>query len=82
MSRIGIIMSFVSCVLERVWRRRLLTLIARADTPERYVDAPISLQLVGRRYEDEKVIEALEMITEAAGLPFSKAGSSTVASKL
>ncbi|KAK1814151.1 hypothetical protein LTR12_011429 [Friedmanniomyces endolithicus] len=38
--------------------------------PETYVDAPISLQLVGRRYEDEKLIEALEMMSEVAGLPF------------
>ncbi|EMC94858.1 hypothetical protein BAUCODRAFT_74044 [Baudoinia panamericana UAMH 10762] len=37
--------------------------------PETYVDAPISLQLVGRRYEDEKVVEALRMISEIAGLP-------------
>jgi amidase len=59
-----------------------LTFLACADDPERYIDAPISLQLVGRRYEDEKVIEALEMIIEAAGLPFSKTGSDTVASKL
>ncbi|KAK5171848.1 uncharacterized protein LTR77_003484 [Saxophila tyrrhenica] len=39
--------------------------------PKSYTDAPISLQLVGRRYHDEKVIEAYEMIAEAAGLPFS-----------
>ncbi|KAF2160433.1 hypothetical protein M409DRAFT_70401 [Zasmidium cellare ATCC 36951] len=37
--------------------------------PATYADAPISLQLVGRRYEDEKVIEALEMILDVAGLP-------------
>lgn len=37
---------------------------------EGYKDAPISLQLVGRRYEDEKVIQALEIIKEEAGLPF------------
>ncbi|KAJ9627027.1 hypothetical protein H2203_003487 [Taxawa tesnikishii (nom. ined.)] len=37
---------------------------------EKYRDAPIALQLVGRRYEDEKVIEALELITQVAGLPF------------
>ena len=40
------------------------------DDPESYVDAPISLQLVGRRYEDEKVVEALELIMKAADLPF------------
>jgi amidase len=42
------------------------------DDPSRYTDAPISLQLVGRRYEEEKLIEALEMITEVASLPFAK----------
>ncbi len=40
-----------------------------SDDPKTYVDAPISLQLVGRRYEDEKVIEAYEMIAAAADLP-------------
>lgn len=40
------------------------------DEAEKYRDAPIALQLVGRRYEDEKVIEALELITQVAGLPF------------
>lgn len=43
------------------------------DELGKYVDAPISLQLVGRRYEDEKLVEALEMIMGAAGLPFSAA---------
>jgi amidase len=42
------------------------------DEPSRYTDAPISLQLVGRRYEEEKLIEALELITEVASLPFAK----------
>ncbi|KUJ09614.1 amidase [Mollisia scopiformis] len=37
---------------------------------EGYKDAPISLQLVGRRYEDEKVIQALEIMKEETGLPF------------
>lgn len=40
--------------------------------PEKYRGAPVSLQLVGRRYEDEKVIEALEYIQEKIGLPFTK----------
>jgi amidase len=43
-----------------------------ADDPSKYVDAPISLQLVGRRYEDEKLIEALELITQVASLPLGK----------
>lgn len=37
------------------------------DKPETFVGAPISLQLVGRRYEDEKVIEAMEIMLKAAG---------------
>jgi len=43
-----------------------------ADEPSKYVDAPISLQLVGRRYEDEKLIEALELITQVASLPLAR----------
>jgi amidase len=33
---------------------------------------PISLQLVGRRFEDEKVLRILEEITLKIGLPFEK----------
>ncbi|EHY52325.1 Acetamidase [Exophiala dermatitidis] len=36
-------------------------------SPDRYVDAPVSLQLVGRRYQDEKVFEAMEVIKKAVG---------------
>ncbi|KAK5123284.1 hypothetical protein LTR85_002714 [Meristemomyces frigidus] len=39
--------------------------------PETFIDAPISLQLVGRRWEDEKVIEALEFMMEAAKMESS-----------
>ncbi|KAH7126995.1 amidase signature domain-containing protein [Dendryphion nanum] len=39
-------------------------------SPDTYTNAPVSLQLVGKRYEDEKVIEALEYIQEKIGLPF------------
>lgn len=35
--------------------------------PERYVDAPVSLQVIGRRQEDEKVLAALEEIERAMG---------------
>ena len=35
---------------------------------EGWKDAPISLQLVGRRYDDEKVLRALEVVKEVAGL--------------
>jgi Asp-tRNA(Asn)/Glu-tRNA(Gln) amidotransferase A subunit family amidase len=43
----------------------------RLYSPETYVDAPVSLQLVGRRYEDEKVFEALEFMQEVIRLPLS-----------
>ncbi|KAK6336388.1 hypothetical protein TWF696_001948 [Orbilia brochopaga] len=35
-----------------------------------YKGAPISLQLVARRFEDEKVLEALSVIQKALALPF------------
>ena len=50
-----------------------ILLTCSLDEPSKYTDAPISLQLVGRRYEEEKLIEALEVITQVAGLPFAKA---------
>ncbi|KAG0645545.1 amidase [Hyphodiscus hymeniophilus] len=37
---------------------------------EGWKDAPVSLQLVGRRYEDEKVIQALEIVQKETGQPF------------
>ncbi|KAL6716404.1 hypothetical protein ACLMJK_005971 [Lecanora helva] len=40
--------------------------------PEKYQGAPVSLQLVGRRYEDEKVLEAMSFIEETIGLPFTE----------
>ena len=73
MKRIGIIMNFVSafqpffCMM-CVWAG----LMSRADEPEKYANAPISLQLVGRRYEDEKVVEAMEYIQEMLGLPWAE----------
>lgn len=51
--------------------RGLLTCVL--DEPSKYVDAPVSLQLVGRRYEEESLIQALEVITQVAALPFTKA---------
>ncbi|KAK6336279.1 hypothetical protein TWF696_001841 [Orbilia brochopaga] len=38
--------------------------------PEAYKDAPVSLQLVARRFEDEKVLEALNIIHKRVKLPF------------
>ncbi|KAI5861571.1 amidase [Durotheca rogersii] len=36
---------------------------------EGYVGAPISLQLVARRYDDEKLFKAVQILLETAGLP-------------
>ncbi|KAM0327046.1 hypothetical protein ACHAQA_006169 [Verticillium albo-atrum] len=36
-------------------------------SPDKYVDAPVSLQVIGRRQEDEKVLAALEEIERALG---------------
>lgn len=36
-------------------------------TPETFADAPVSLQIVGRRQEDEKVLAALVEIERAMG---------------
>ena len=33
-------------------------------------DSPVSLQLVGKKMDDEKVMQALEIIKQATGLPF------------
>ncbi|KAF2741480.1 putative glutamyl-tRNA amidotransferase subunit A [Polyplosphaeria fusca] len=58
------------------WRMRAVGIDRYADidkdNPENYANAPVSLQLVGRRYEDEKVIEAMEYIQEKIGSPFAK----------
>ncbi|KAI0482954.1 amidase [Xylariaceae sp. FL0804] len=43
----------------------------REHGAEGYEGAPISLQLVARRYEDEKLLSALETLLDAAGLPRS-----------
>ncbi|KAH7312510.1 amidase signature domain-containing protein [Stachybotrys elegans] len=36
-------------------------------SPDKYVDAPVSLQLIGRRHHDEKVLAALAEIERAMG---------------
>jgi Asp-tRNA(Asn)/Glu-tRNA(Gln) amidotransferase A subunit family amidase len=39
--------------------------------PEEFNGVPVSLQLVGRRFEDEKVLKVLQRIKDQIGLPFS-----------
>lgn len=38
-------------------------------SPEKYANAPVSLQIVGRRQYDEKVLAALVEIERAMGRP-------------
>jgi Asp-tRNA(Asn)/Glu-tRNA(Gln) amidotransferase A subunit family amidase len=42
----------------------LRTLLTDTDSPEKFVDAPIALQLAGTRYEDEELVAALGVIDE------------------
>lgn len=49
-----------------------LKLQYKTDCPEKFEKLPIALQLVGRRFEDEKVLGILDYITRSIGLPFEK----------
>lgn len=75
MKKIDTITSFVSHptipnpISERK-KRILWTNRGYIDEPEMYRDAPISLQLVGRRYDDEKIIQALEFMRKHVEMPF------------
>ncbi|KAL8707607.1 MAG: hypothetical protein Q9220_007394 [cf. Caloplaca sp. 1 TL-2023] len=40
--------------------------------PSNLANMPVSLQLVGRRMEDEKIVAVLEYISKAIGLPFDE----------
>jgi Asp-tRNA(Asn)/Glu-tRNA(Gln) amidotransferase A subunit family amidase len=44
----------------------------RGDDPETFHGLPVSLQLVGRRFEDEKVLAILEHIQKVVKLPFAE----------
>jgi Asp-tRNA(Asn)/Glu-tRNA(Gln) amidotransferase A subunit family amidase len=37
------------------------------DEPEKYEGGPVGLQVIGRRYEEEKVLDILEMIAQSLG---------------
>ncbi|KAF1973004.1 amidase [Bimuria novae-zelandiae CBS 107.79] len=41
-------------------------------SPEKYANAPVSVQVVGRRFEDEKVVEAWAYVQEKLGLPWAE----------
>ena len=36
---------------------------AKDDSPETFLGAPLGLQVVGQKYEDEKVLAALDLIS-------------------
>ena len=40
------------------------------DDPETFAGLPVSLQIIGRRFEDEKVVAVLEYLKQTIGLPF------------
>lgn len=42
------------------------------DDPTVFNGLPVSLQLVGRRFEDEKVVGVMEFLEREIGLPFVK----------
>jgi Asp-tRNA(Asn)/Glu-tRNA(Gln) amidotransferase A subunit family amidase len=37
------------------------------DEPEKYEGGPAGLQVIGRRYEEEKVLDILEIIAQSLG---------------
>ena len=43
----------------------------RKDNPAKFAGAPVSLQLVGRRYEDERILGIWTHIEEEIGVPFA-----------
>lgn len=47
-----------------------LKLRYKTDDPDKFDGLPVALQLVGRRFEDEKVLGILDYITRSIGLPF------------
>lgn len=49
-----------------------LKLQYKIDSPEKFDKLPIALQLVGRRFEDEKVLGILDYIIRSIGLPFGE----------
>jgi len=37
------------------------------DDPENYKGGPVGLQLIGRRFEEEKILDMVEIIAQAIG---------------
>lgn len=37
------------------------------DDPEKYEGGPVGLQVIGRRFEEEKVLDILEIIAQTIG---------------
>ena len=45
-----------------LWKSGLIV-----DEPEKYEGGPVGLQIIGRRYEEEKVLDILEIIAQTLG---------------
>jgi Asp-tRNA(Asn)/Glu-tRNA(Gln) amidotransferase A subunit family amidase len=45
-----------------LWKSGLIV-----DEPEKYEGGPVGLQVIGRRFEEEKVLSILEIIAQALG---------------
>lgn len=56
--------------MERESESQTSLLIKYKGDPETFAGLPVSLQLVGRRFEDEKLLAILKHISEKIGLPF------------
>jgi amidase len=46
---------------------RCLTLLTGTDDPEKYEGGPVGLQIIGRRFEEEKVLDMVEVIASVIG---------------
>lgn len=61
---IGIVVSSAGCYIFNLSGLVLITIV---DTPEKYKDAPVCLQVMGRRFEEEKVLGLLQTVNRALG---------------
>jgi len=48
-------------------RKAILHLKLTVDDPEKYDGGPVGLQVIGRRFEEEKLLDVLEVIQRTLG---------------
>ena len=46
---------------------RYIVSVLTIDDPEKYEGGPVGLQIIGRRYEEEKVLDILEVVAQVIG---------------